>query len=77
MLKVLGVVVINYYAVHWAFYCLNQDNDFGVLAGIIVLVLLVTTDAVIGRRLAKLFIKHCIKLYYQSLETKTNDKQSN
>jgi hypothetical protein len=44
VLKLLGIVVLNYYALHWAFYCLNQDSDAWVLSGITVLVLLISAD---------------------------------
>lgn len=60
VLKLLGIVVINYYAVHLALYCLNMDKDYGVVAGIAALVLLVTTDFLIFYRWLKRVITRII-----------------
>lgn len=70
-LRLLGIVVLNYYALHWAFYCLNQDSDLWVLSGITVLVLLVSTDFLVCTRLLKRTIVRFIN------SELTNDKYEN
>ena len=70
MLKLLGIGVMNFYAVHWALYCLNQDSDAWVLSGITILVLLISTDFLIVFKWLKRTITRLIN------SELTHDKQS-
>lgn len=57
VLKLLVVGVVNFYAVHLALYCSNQDSDAWFLSGITILVLLITTDfALLTRGITRRYI---------------------